>query len=768
MRNPYPHDWAAQKKDEPLISEEYLLSSEISRLAQLPLPKYMDIMTPDVEGEMALDTKLKILTTFRVHGQRIFDCIEKIIDGLIADIKNTKAGSSYIPLFNRLELLEMHDETLDRWTATKRCVHGARRALLFRWEVEKCLETGFEGMSAKETSQSIVQRYQDADAINKVLFSRGELYDAWHTLQRFYFRRQMVGLLERATTKTERKKSPAILIVKTNTSKRLTNVFMADFPEAVAYKQLVEEQYVNGPCMESAIRVNTSLNSLSLCLSRYKNARADCDRAGGSRLERLILKPAFNDSWHQLEAELWKFTRYQSVRTAYEKKIKAKLEDQRKDNSSIPRLLLAKVCEEANKNAVLQTGVVLFRAAGSISDQAGGACAADKSPRKTNASMRSKSFTKGTPPRTSVAQQSLRKSYGRRVNVSSSMPIQELTNSHTYNDAPPSGASSVKAMRTNRSTTRARTGSVGERSPEHQKEFIKITRRRYSNEACRLPQDDPATSPILHDFRHRPQMSTSLPSRYSGSIDNNHVLQISEDVSHATQVETISPGERQSQPATSFSSPNVLKGFSMNHIRDERFSEEDSSLQPVYWSYNLYAGPNNEKVKVHYCKNKVDTERVAQMFKDENVIGFDIEWKANAQAKDGVKKNVSLIQIASEERVALFHVARFWEHESLDSLVAPTFKAIMESPHITKVGVAIKGDCTRLRRFMGIESKGLFELSHLYKLVKYSNGDAGCINKVLVSLATQVKEHLGLPLWKGDARTSDWSLDLDLKQVQCK
>lgn len=768
IRNPYPHDWDAYKKEEPLISEEYLLSSEISRLAQLPLPKHMDVITPDVKGKMTLDTMLKILDKFRVHEKRIVDCIEEIIDRLITDIRNTKAGSSYIPLFNRLELLEMHDEILDRSTATRSYVHTARRAMLARRDVEKCLETGFEGMSAKEMFQSIAQKDQDEDAIINVLVSRGQLYCAWHTLQRFYSRRQMVGLLERATTETERKVNPAILIVKINALKRLTDVFGGEFPEAVAYKQLVREQYVHGPCVQSAIRVTSSLSSLGFGLVHHKIARAVSDRAGGSGLKRLTLTPAFNHSWTQLEAELWAFTRYQTEKTAYEKKKGANLQDQGKDNSSTPGNLLAKVCEESNKDAVLQRRMVLFRAAGSISGQASGSRAADKLPRKTDASMRSKSVTKRTPPRAPVADRILRKSYGPRSNVSSSMPVQELSNSHKYSDALPSGASSVRMMRTNRSTAHARIRSVGEKTPERQKEVIKITRRRYSNEACRLPRDDPTTSPIPHNSGRKPQMSTSLSSRYGDAIDSNHVSQISEDVSYATQVETTSLAEGHSQPATNHSSPKGPKGFAMSRIRDKPFPNEDSNLRPVYWSYDLYAGPNNEKVKVHYCKSKADTERVAQMFKDENVIGFDIEWKANVQAKDGVRKNVSLIQIASEERVALFHVARFREHESLDTLVAPTFKAIMESPHITKVGVAIKGDCTRLRRFMGIESKGLFELSHLYKLVKYSNGDAGCINKRLVNLATQVEEHLELPLWKGDARTSDWSLDLDLKQVQCK
>ena len=207
------------------------------------------------------------------------------------------------------------------------------------------------------------------------------------------------------------------------------------------------------------------------------------------------------------------------------------------------------------------------------------------------------------------------------------------------------------------------------------------------------------------------------------------------------------------------------------HIADpaERASQSSRDMKPLFWEYSLYRGPLGEKVKVHYCKSLADTERIARHFFDQEVIGFDIEWKSNASAKEGIKKNVALIQLASEERIALFHIARFRGGDTVDNLVPETFKYIMQSPRITKVGVSIKADCTRLRRFMGIESRGLFELSHLYKLVKYSPNDASSVDKRLVRLATQVEEHLGLPLWKGqDVRSSDWSADLNYEQVQCK
>jgi len=90
----------------------------------------------------------------------------------------------------------------------------------------------------------------------------------------------------------------------------------------------------------------------------------------------------------------------------------------------------------------------------------------------------------------------------------------------------------------------------------------------------------------------------------------------------------------------------------------------------------------------------------------------------------------------------------------------------MEDPGITKVGVAIKADCTRLRKNLSINSQGLFELSHLYKLVKFSESkDTHLINKMLVSLANQVQEHLHLPLFKGEVRGSDWSQKLNLEQI---
>ena len=190
-----------------------------------------------------------------------------------------------------------------------------------------------------------------------------------------------------------------------------------------------------------------------------------------------------------------------------------------------------------------------------------------------------------------------------------------------------------------------------------------------------------------------------------------------------------------------------------------------------YWSHLMYHKVEEDgttrNVKVHYCTSKQTMEWVCQKhFTNEKIIGLDLEWSPGATKKLGVRQNVSLIQLATQSRIALFHIALF----SKDDFVSPTFRQIMESPEISKVGVAIKGDCTRLGNYLGIAAQGIFELSHLYKQVKYvRERKPELINKALVTLATQVEECLGLPLYKGDSvRASDWTRSLNGRQITCR
>ena len=216
--------------------------------------------------------------------------------------------------------------------------------------------------------------------------------------------------------------------------------------------------------------------------------------------------------------------------------------------------------------------------------------------------------------------------------------------------------------------------------------------------------------------------------------------------------------------------PSTSLDFNISEkaFRDAQAAEEGTPAS--FWSYAMYRGPvengAEQRVKVHYCKSRQTAERACQHFLNEKVIGFDLEWSPEANRFQGPRRNVSLIQIASPSRIALFHIALF---PGKDELVPPSFKKIMEDSEIAKVGVAIKADCTRLKNYLGVDTKGIFELCHLYKLVKYSeSGQPKLVNKRLVPLAQLAEEYLHLPLYKGDSvRSSDWSQTLDMGQIIC-
>lgn len=196
--------------------------------------------------------------------------------------------------------------------------------------------------------------------------------------------------------------------------------------------------------------------------------------------------------------------------------------------------------------------------------------------------------------------------------------------------------------------------------------------------------------------------------------------------------------------------------------------ETSEQATPSFWTHTDQRAPSGQKPIVHYCRTLESTEEVSKLFLDSQVIGFDMEWKAQAFATDSIQNNLSLIQIANEERIALFQIAMFKPARGLEDFVAPSLRRILESPNITKVGVAIKADSTRLRKFLGIEARSIFELSHLFKLVKFGQANPKLVNKRGVNLSEQMEEHFGLPLDKSeDLRCGDWTRSLNYRQVQC-
>ncbi|KAI1172495.1 hypothetical protein F4777DRAFT_512297 [Nemania sp. FL0916] len=185
-----------------------------------------------------------------------------------------------------------------------------------------------------------------------------------------------------------------------------------------------------------------------------------------------------------------------------------------------------------------------------------------------------------------------------------------------------------------------------------------------------------------------------------------------------------------------------------------------------YWRHSDYRGPENEVVKVLYSKTKWQSEKIAQQFIDEPVLGFDIEWPWDSDKLPALKDKVALIQLACERKVALFHIS-LHHGTTTDELIAPSLKKIIESPDIMKTGVGVlHTDFRRLRTHFELEPKGAFELSHLHNLITYGRTTPRRATTRLCSLSNQAERHLGQPLWKGGVRTSNWSLALSWSQTQ--
>ncbi|KAJ4380275.1 hypothetical protein N0V86_004585 [Didymella sp. IMI 355093] len=260
-------------------------------------------------------------------------------------------------------------------------------------------------------------------------------------------------------------------------------------------------------------------------------------------------------------------------------------------------------------------------------------------------------------------------------------------------------------------------------------------------------------------------LSSATDDVMEGVSDDDYMSTSSESEQDGSEIEEVNEELSETHTLLEFQIPEDVLQAALTAPENTKAS---------FWSSTLYRGPDDAPVLVHYCKTKEVAERVAKHFVRESVVGFDIEWKPYS-SPDSIKKNVSLIQLACEDRIALFHVALF-QGNTAGQLMPPTLRAILESPDIYKAGVAIKGDFSRVSKFLKVEPQGVYELSRLHNLVEHFATDPSKVNNKLVALAPQVQQHLGLPLYKGghliddpedlnNVRSSDWSLALNRQQI---
>lgn len=90
----------------------------------------------------------------------------------------------------------------------------------------------------------------------------------------------------------------------------------------------------------------------------------------------------------------------------------------------------------------------------------------------------------------------------------------------------------------------------------------------------------------------------------------------------------------------------------------------------------------------------------------EDVLGFDTESKPTF-SKGEVSRGPHLIQLATPARVFLYPVARLVD--------LPGLKTILESDRILKVGFGLGSDLSQLQSRLGIEAKGILDLSSALK-----------------------------------------------------
>lgn len=236
-----------------------------------------------------------------------------------------------------------------------------------------------------------------------------------------------------------------------------------------------------------------------------------------------------------------------------------------------------------------------------------------------------------------------------------------------------------------------------------------------------------------------------------------------------------------------YESHGAYQGVTMNSVEPERPEPVGETRQAApneerFWSMKSCTTPTGKPIAVHYCSSlpaadktcihlvKEIDEMVAS--RSEAVIGFDLEWMINATTRAPLTHQISLIQIALPNRVALFHIAAFSPNNRVEHLLPSSFAHIMGRKDVVKVGVAIKADCSRLHRVLGVETEGVLELSYLHRLAKYfgtAEEKTMAHQRRLISLTQQVEEHLGLPLDKDPlVRAGDWSRRLNYRQVQCE
>ncbi|KAF2679508.1 hypothetical protein K458DRAFT_461040 [Lentithecium fluviatile CBS 122367] len=125
-----------------------------------------------------------------------------------------------------------------------------------------------------------------------------------------------------------------------------------------------------------------------------------------------------------------------------------------------------------------------------------------------------------------------------------------------------------------------------------------------------------------------------------------------------------------------------------------------------------------------------------------------------------LQDRVSLTQVASEDKVALFHIGRH-TGETAEQLVAPSLRQLIESPNIRMTGQSIMGDCARLKEHFGLDPHALSELSYFHILLDEDPGSSMFTRYAHRGLQFLVETYFpGLTLHKDPNMYGEWTRPL--------
>ena len=128
------------------------------------------------------------------------------------------------------------------------------------------------------------------------------------------------------------------------------------------------------------------------------------------------------------------------------------------------------------------------------------------------------------------------------------------------------------------------------------------------------------------------------------------------------------------------------------------------------------------------------------------VLGLDIEWEVS---RAGAPPNPSAtIQLATGKVVVIFHVLH-GQRTPPDKL-PQSLACLLEDAGLAKTGVGIKGDCTRLQRFFGVEVRNVVDLPGLALQRKVNVSRRQSFADMCLTLLGQrfqKEQHLRLSRW---------------------